>query len=91
MDELAQHFKNLENDETLKKIDEAYNRGWNDAMNNPEIKKALERMKPKKVIREVKTDIFGEYIKNRCPTCRKLIYGKYVCEHKGCGQALDWS
>lgn len=50
MDELIQHFKNLEEDETLKRIDDAYNRGWYDAMNNPEVNKALERLKPKKVL-----------------------------------------
>ena len=43
MDELIQHFKNLEEDETLKRIDDAYNRGWYDAMNNPEVNKALEK------------------------------------------------
>ena len=50
MDELIQHFKNLEEDETLKRIDDAYNRGWYDAMNNPEVNKALERLKPKNVL-----------------------------------------
>ena len=34
---LIQHFKKLEEDETLKRIDDAYNRGWYDAMNNPEV------------------------------------------------------
>ena len=43
MTELIQHFKNLEEDETLKRIDDAYNRGWYDAMNNPEVNKALIR------------------------------------------------
>ena len=60
MDELIQHFKNLEEDETLKRIDDAYNRGWYDAMNNPEVNKALERLKPKKVI-NIRKNAFNEH------------------------------
>lgn len=99
MDELIQHFKTLEEDETLRRIDDAYNRGWYDAMNNPEVKKALERMKPKKVIRRKTygkkgTDeeylLFTEYA---CPTCGIEIPimdmdTKFCAD--GCGQALDW-
>jgi len=89
MDELAQHFKNLENDETLKKIDDAYNRGWNDAMNNPEVKKALERMKPKKVI--FGTHKISQTMGFFCPSCNLKINKSehlYFCK---CGQLLDWS
>ena len=60
MTELIQHFKNLEEDETLKRIDDAYNRGWYDAMNNPEVNKALERLKPKKVI-NIRKNVFEEH------------------------------
>ena len=60
MDELIQHFKNLEEDETLKRIDDAYNRGWYDAMNNPEVNKALERLKPNKVI-NIRKNAFNEH------------------------------
>ena len=91
MDELIRHFKNLEEDETLKQIDDAYNRGWNYAMNNPEVKKALERMKPKKV-ENVKFDEFSIYT---CPDCfsgvssGKILKRNFFCGN--CGQALDWS
>ena len=90
MDELIQHFKNLEEDETLKRIDDAYNRGWYDAMNNPEINKALERLKPKKVI-NIQKNAFEEHFGN-CPTCNDVV-NDYVDKHycRLCGQALDWS
>ena len=88
MDELIQHFKNLEEDETLKRIDDAYNRGWYDAMNNPEVNKALERLKPKKVI-NIRKNAFEEHFGN-CPTCNVVNdYGEHYCWL--CGQALDWS
>jgi len=102
MDELIQYFKNLEEDETLKRIDDAYNRGWYDAMNNPEVKKALERMKPV-VIKPEKTDEYhqsgDEFYLVRCPDCGKefkLLGFKYSTDvrHCGCcGKAftLDWS
>lgn len=91
MDELIRHFKNLEEDETLKRIDDAYNRGWNDAMNNPEVKKALERMKPKKVInrRFTRGDEHG-----LCPICLCECKNEKWNEHphcRRCGKALDWS
>lgn len=85
MDELIQHFKNLEEDETLKRIDDAYNRGWNDAMNSPDVKKALERMKPIK-------PMYSYEGTGKCPVCRDLVNtteDKNFCWN--CGQALDWS
>lgn len=91
MDELIQHFKNLEKDETLKRIDDSYNRGWNDAMNNPEVKKALERMKPMKVLNkhfayDSRADLF---IEASCPSCGDDVFDcAAFCD---CGQRLDWS
>lgn len=98
MDELIRHFKNLEEDETLKRIDDAYNRGWNDAMNNPEVKKALERMKPKKVIPEkvywAPKNRSAYFIRFLCPTCGGIAdraTNREFCNKNGCGQRLDWS
>ena len=94
MDELIQHFKNLEEDETLKRIDDAYNRGWNDAMNNPEVKKALDRMEPKKVVCRHFNKYYGNEIGD-CPNClctiedESELNGHPHCKY--CGQALDWS
>lgn len=87
MDELIQHFKNLEEDETLKRIDDAYNRGWNDAMNNPEVKNALDRMKPMKPERRL--DGWN------CPICEMFQTHEWEVDQPpfcwNCGQALDWS
>ena len=91
MDELIQHFKNLEEDETLKRIDDAYNRGWYDAMNNPEVKKALNKMTPEKVI-ERWSQHGIEY--GDCPTCICPVERKPWDDHQHCdrcGQALDWN
>lgn len=90
MDELMQYFKNLEENEFLK-LNDAYNRGWYDAMNNPEVNKALERMKPEKVIE--RWSQYGiEY--GDCPTCICPVERKFWDDHQHCdrcGQALDWS
>lgn len=82
MDELIRHFKNLEEDEISKQMDEAFNRGWHYAMENPEVKKALERMKPKKPNR---TGIY----KANCICGKEVIKRVHkICPE--CGQALDW-
>lgn len=55
-----------------------------------EVNKALERLKPKKVV-NTRKNAFEEHFGN-CPTCNDVVndYGdKHYC--RLCGQALDWS
>ena len=79
---------------------DSYDRGWNDAMNNPEVKKALERMKPV-VIKPEKTDEYhpdGSVYLIECENCKQgykligFLFSSEIRHCPKCGQAylLDW-
>ena len=64
---------------------------WNTRHYPPEVEKAVERMKPKKVLdTRYKYDDRGEmFFTARCPSCGDDIFNNALfCE---CGQRLDWS
>ena len=71
---------------------------WNHRHYPPEIEKAVERMKPKKVIPEkvyfAPKNRGAYFIRFLCPTCRGIANratNREFCNNNGCGQALDWS
>ena len=71
---------------------------WNRRHYPPEIEKAVERMKPKKVIPEkvyfAPKNRGAYFIRFLCPTCRGIANratNREFCNNNGCGQALDWS
>jgi len=71
---------------------------WNTRHYPPEVEKAVERMKPKKVIPEkvywAPKNRRAYFIRFLCPTCGGIANqatNRTFCNNNGCGQALDWS
>lgn len=71
---------------------------WNTRHYPPEVEKAVERMKPKKVIPEkvywAPKNRRAYFIRFLCPTCGGIANratNREFCNDNGCGQALDWS
>ena len=69
---------------------------WNTRHYPPEVEKAVERMKPKKVIRHQWSDnskgFLALHCDYNCPVCDGELEDMVdFCPHEGCGQALDWS
>jgi predicted RNA-binding Zn-ribbon protein involved in translation (DUF1610 family) len=70
---------------------------WNYRHYPPEVEKAVERMKPKKVIPEkvywAPKNRRAYFIRFVCPTCGGIANratNRTFCNNNGCGQALDW-
>jgi len=69
---------------------------WNTRHYPPEVEKAVERMKPKKVIRHPWSDNSQGFLAIHCNFNCPVCYGELedmvdFCPHEKCGQALDWS
>lgn len=66
---------------------------WNTRHYPPEVEKAVERMKPKKIVeKECSRKVMRGSFYRICPTCGKGIGYMDIYEFcKVCGQALDWS
>ncbi|MBR4004861.1 MAG: hypothetical protein IKI90_03340 [Treponema sp.] len=71
---------------------------WNTRHYPPEVEKAVERMKPMKVIPEkvywAPKNRGAYFIRFLCPTCRGIANratNREFCNNNGCGQRLDWS
>jgi len=70
---------------------------WNTRHYPQEVKQAVERMKPKKVIPEkvyfAPKNRGAYFIRFLCPTCWGIANratNREFCNNNGCGQALDW-
>lgn len=67
-------------------------RKWNTRHYPPEVEKAVERRKPKKVLCKTVTDCGFVYTEYRCPACKEFLCSELpFCLNDRCGQALDWS